>query len=138
VECRVHRLVADVAVFAGDATVLVRYRDVSRYDGQRGWFLPDDVLGHVEHPADGARRIVHEQLGLDVEPRLDHIESFGDGAWHLIFHFRADVQTGAALTLGGNVHAAEWFDLDRLPADDEMAHGGWGSEVLRAMRAGTA
>lgn len=40
----VHKLIADVAVLAGERVLLVKYRDVSAYDGQGGWFLPDDAL----------------------------------------------------------------------------------------------
>ncbi len=39
-----HKLVADVAVFAGQNVALVRYRPESGYDGQNGWFIPDDEL----------------------------------------------------------------------------------------------
>jgi hypothetical protein len=31
---------------------------------------------------------------------------------------------------GDNVLAAEWFPLSALPPDDEMAHDGWGKQVL--------
>src|SRR5439155_603670 len=52
-DCTVHKLVADVAVLADRQVLLVRYQDTRNYDGQRGWFLPDDYLMFVEHP-DGA------------------------------------------------------------------------------------
>jgi len=38
------KLVADVALVGGDQVLFVRYRDTSRYDGEGGWFLPDDYL----------------------------------------------------------------------------------------------
>src|SRR5438309_2580077 len=92
--CTVHKLVADIALFSGRRVLLVKYRDVARYDGQRGWFLPDDFLVHEEHPQDAAKRIAREQTGVELEDaRLSHIESFGNGAWHLIFHYRADLPT---------------------------------------------
>ena len=128
-----HKLVADVAVLAGDSVLLVRYRDVSRYDGQSGWFLPDDFLDHLEHPEAGAARILSEQAGLSTTVRLDHIESFGDGAWHLIFHYRAGLAGPVPITAGQNVAAAEWFPLDGLPPDSEMGHEGWGRQTLQAM-----
>lgn len=62
-DCGVHRLVADVCVLAGERVLLVRYKDVRRYDNQRGWFLPDDYLAHLEHPEDAAMRILQEQAG---------------------------------------------------------------------------
>ena len=55
VDCKVHRLVADVALFARNRVLLVKYKDVSLYDGQRGWFLPDDFLRFGVEFADGAK-----------------------------------------------------------------------------------
>ena len=129
-DCRVHRLVADVAVVAGDRVLLVRYLDVKRYDGQRGWFLPDDFLQHLEHPVDAARRIVMDQVGVELEPRLDHLESFGNGAWHLVFHHVARLDEAIKLRRGDNVLAAEWFPLGAMPPEDEIAHHGWALDVL--------
>ena len=134
-EREAHKLIADVAVLAGDRVLLVKYRDVSAYDGQRGWFLPDAPLVRPEHPDDGAVRILHDQLGIDARPRLDHIETFGNGAWHLIFHFRADLDAPAPVVPGDNVLAAEWFPITALPRDQEMAHDGWGKEVVNTILA---
>jgi len=53
-DCTVHKLVADVAVLADRQVLLVRYQDTRNYDGQRGWFLPDDYLMFVEHPDEAA------------------------------------------------------------------------------------
>jgi hypothetical protein len=61
---RFTKLVADLALIAEERVLLVGYADPSRYDGQRGWFLPDDFLAHGEHPDDATRRIVEEQSGL--------------------------------------------------------------------------
>ena len=124
------KLVSDVAVVAGELVLLVRYQDVSRYDGQRGWFLPDDYLANREHPDAAARRILREQAGLEVDPALAEIESLTNGAWHLIFHYRAAVPAPDAVRLGANIAAAEWFPLDALPPDAEQAHEGWAGEVL--------
>lgn len=137
-DCRVHKLIADVTVRSGERILLVRYRDVSRYDGQRGWFLPDDALDRLEHPDDGARRILREQVGLEVPVALDHIESFGNGAWHLVFHYRADAAPTAAVRAGVNVRDARWFDLEDLPSPNEMAHDGWGLDVAARVIAATA
>jgi ADP-ribose pyrophosphatase YjhB (NUDIX family) len=128
--CGVHKLVADVAVVAAGRVLFVRYRDTSRYDGQAGWFLPDDYLDDLEHPDDAARRILREQAGIEgVDVRLGEIESFGNGAWHLVFHYTGEVELPEAAT-GDNVEAAEWFPLDALPPVDAVAHHGWGLEVV--------
>jgi ADP-ribose pyrophosphatase YjhB (NUDIX family) len=124
------KLVADVAVVAHGLVLLVRYEDVSRYDGQRGWFLPDDYLGNGEHPDATARRILREQAGLQLEPTLAEIESLANGAWHLIFHYRAAGTVPDPVQAGPNVAAAEWFMLDALPPDAEQAHQGWARDVL--------
>ena len=125
------KLVADVAVVADGRVLLVRYEDVSRYDGQRGWFLPDDYLRRGEHPEEAAKRIVTEQTGLDPrELRLFDIESFDGEAWHLIFHYVGVVAQPAPVASGPNVAAAEWFPLDALPPADEVAHHGWARDVL--------
>lgn len=123
------KLVADVAVVADGRVLLVRYEDVSRYDGQRGWFLPDDFLAEGEHPDAAARRILREQAGLQLEPTLAEIESLANGMWHLIFHYRAAAAATDAVP-GVNIVAAEWFLLDALPPDAEQAHEGWASDVL--------
>jgi ADP-ribose pyrophosphatase YjhB (NUDIX family) len=128
---RAPKLVADVAVIAAGQVLLVRYRDTAKYDGQSGWFLPDDFLEHGEHPADAADRILREQSGLPAtELRLSHIESFANGAWHLIFHFVTEVAAPVPVSPSGNVLAAEWFPLDALPPSSEMAHDGWAGDVV--------
>jgi ADP-ribose pyrophosphatase YjhB (NUDIX family) len=124
------KLVADVALAAADRVVLVRYEDTSKYDDESGWFLPDDYLAHGEHPDDAGRRIVREQLSLDADVRLAEIESFADGAWHLIFHYVGALGEARPLARGDNVAAAEWFPLDALPRAEDVAHHGWALEVL--------
>ena len=131
--CTVHKLVADIALFSGRRVLLVKYRDVARYDGQRGWFLPDDFLVHEEHPEDAAKRIAREQTGVELQGvRLSHIESFGNGAWHLIFHYRADLPT-PTVKPGPNIAATGWFERTTLPARSEVAHEGWAIDVLKSM-----
>ena len=131
--CTVHKLVADIAVFAGRNVLLVRYRDLTRYDGQKGWFLPDDFLAHEEHPEEAAKRIAREQTGIGLrDVRLSHIESFGNGSWHLIFHYTANVPA-STITPGPNIAAIEWFEPTKLPARSDFAHDGWAIDVLRAM-----
>jgi ADP-ribose pyrophosphatase YjhB (NUDIX family) len=132
--CSVHRLVADVAIVADGRVLLTRYEDTRPYDGQKGWFLPDDYLAHLEHPSDAARRIARDQAGLDLgSPPLGLVESFGDGRWHLVFHHVARLDVTPGVSAGTNVKDLEWFDLVDLPPDDDLAHHGWAREVMRAM-----
>ena len=132
--CTVHRLVADVAIRSRDQVLLVKYKDVSRYDGQRGWFLPDDFLAHLEHPEEAAKRIARDQTGLALaDLRLSHVESFGNGAWHLVFHYRADVTGSPVVQAGPNVAALEWFPRSGLPDRTTIAHNGWAVDILYAM-----
>lgn len=135
-DCSIHKLVADVTPVAAGKVVMTRYRDASNYDGERGWFLPDDLLEHGEHPDVGAARILRDQLGWsDVEPRLAQIESFGgrNGAWHLVFHYLVELPGPRSIARGGNVAEAEWFDLDALPDRSEIAHHGWCADTLEAI-----
>ena len=136
-DCTKHRLVADIAVIAEGQVLMVRYRDTRRYDGQAGWFVPDDFLAHEEHPDRAASRIAKEQLGTVVRnPRLAFVESFGNGAWHLIFHYRADLERMPRVQAGENVAAAEWFDLRKLPPPSEVAHRGWGRSTIARLLKG--
>jgi ADP-ribose pyrophosphatase YjhB (NUDIX family) len=135
-ECSSHKLVADVTPVAAGQVVMTRYRDASNYDGELGWFLPDDLLEHGEHPDAGAARILHDQLGWsDVEPRLARIESFGGGksAWHLVFHYLVELPERKLIEPGANVAEAAWFDLDGLPDRGEIAHHGWCADTLDAI-----
>jgi ADP-ribose pyrophosphatase YjhB (NUDIX family) len=125
------KLVADVALVAERSVLLVRYEDVSRYDGQRGWFLPDDYLRRLEHPDDSARRILGDQAGVaTAKPRLGEIESFGDGDWHLVFHYVLELDRKPDVSAGENVKDAEWFPMNELPPERELAHHGWARQVL--------
>jgi ADP-ribose pyrophosphatase YjhB (NUDIX family) len=137
VECRAHSLIADVAVMSPGSVLMVRYGDVEQYDGETGWFLPDDELRRLEHPATAARRIVNQQLGLRLDRmRLGTIESFqgNSGTWHLAFHYVADVPSEVALTPSTAVEEARWFPVDGLPDRSEVAHHGWALTVLDKIR----
>ncbi len=132
-ECRIHKLVGDVAAFAHGRVLLVRYVDVSAYDGQRGWFLPDDYLAFGEDPSHAARRILREQAGLQAQGiHLSHVESFGGerSAWHLVFHHWTELDEVPEFAPGANVAEARWFPLDDLPEADQVAHGGWALDIL--------
>ena len=129
------KLVADVALFRRDSVLLVKYRDVKKYDGQTGWFLPDDYLRRLEHPEDAGLRILREQVGVDV-PSLEigFIESFeSNQAWHLVFHLTGRLDEGVEAKAIGNTAAAQWFEPSALPPRSELAHEGWAIDILEAL-----
>ncbi len=135
-ECRIHSIIADCTVLSGARTLLVRYADANAYDHQEGWFVPDDAVRHLEHPETSARRILREQVGLDVPAvRLSHVESFkgNNRTWHLVFHYVAEVEGPPLLALSPDVSDAEWFALDELPPAPEVAHHGWALQILRTV-----
>ena len=128
------KLVADVFLRASGRVLLVRYAHPEKYDGQAGWFLPDDFVQHGEHPADAASRILRDQVGIsDTAPSLDHIESMDGDDWHLIFHFRAVRERADPPRTSMDVAEARWFPLDDLPPADEVAHDGWAIDLIEAM-----
>ncbi len=132
--CNIHKLVADVLVHAEGRVLLVRYNDVSKYDWQKGWFLPDDFLQIGEHPLEAARRILKEQAGLAGEGiTLSQIESFGGkegDVWHLIFHHRLELARMSSVTASTNIKSFEWFPLGALPKRETVAHAGWALDVI--------
>jgi ADP-ribose pyrophosphatase YjhB (NUDIX family) len=135
-ECN-HSLICDVAVVADDRVLLVKYADMSKYDDQPGWFLPDDVLRELEHPTRAAQRIAKEQLGLDLrDVELEHVESFrgNDGGWHLSFHHLARLPATPPIEPSSDLAMAEWFPVNQLPARDQVAHHGWALSVLKKMK----
>ncbi|MCI0449811.1 MAG: SRPBCC domain-containing protein [Chlorobi bacterium] len=125
--------VADVALFRGSKTLLVKYKEVNKYDHQRGWFIPDDLMLRAEHPDDAAKRILKEQLGLEnLSPKLSFIESFigGDRSWHLIFHYHVSIDGGVELKPNTEIAENRWFEINSLPDAKEIAHHGWAKHVI--------
>lgn len=103
-------------------------------DAQTGLFLPNDILHHGEDPYDGARRVAKEQAGVDIKkPTLLDVESFGghDGSWHLAFHFRADIPDRKSLVTAKSIGQTRWSAVSQLPADSEVAHGGWYNSIAK-------
>lgn len=128
--CNTHTLVAHIAVLHHSSALLVKYSTMP--DGQRGWFLPNDGLHHLEHPDQAAKRILKEQAGIDDSTlKQVEIESFsGDsGTWHLIFDYLSFPRS-MNISTGPMISEASWFEIDKLPATHEFAHNGWGKSVL--------
>jgi ADP-ribose pyrophosphatase YjhB (NUDIX family) len=128
------KLVLDVALFYNDKCLLVKYKDTNKYDHQKGWFLPDDYFADGEHPDETAERILKEQLGLDNKnASIDHFESFigNDKSWHLIFHYKLALDEEPKLKPSADIDNFEWFGIDILPPDSEIAHKGWAKYVIQ-------
>jgi ADP-ribose pyrophosphatase YjhB (NUDIX family) len=129
-ECSKHTLVSHIAVLHHSSALLVKYR--TDHDQQQGWFLPNDSLRHSEHPDQAAKRILKDQLEIeDATLKLVEIESFvgNNETWHLIFDYLAFPRTMKVST-GPTVAEARWFEIDKLPTQEEFAHHGWGKSVL--------
>ncbi len=127
------RLVLDIAVFLKGKVLLVRYKDTNKYDHQSGWFLPDDYFADGEHPDDTAQRILKEQLGFERGSSvIDHFESFigDDKSWHLVFHYKLYLDSQPELKLSNDIDKCEWFSVDSLPDDSEIAHRGRARYVI--------
>jgi ADP-ribose pyrophosphatase YjhB (NUDIX family) len=134
-ECN-HTLICDVAILANGSVLLVRYEDMEAYDGEAGWFLPDDVIQDFEHPTKAAARIASEQVGIDLgETGLQHIESFrgNDGSWHMAFHHLSELSSTPSIEPKPGIADAQWFPVDDLPPRSEVAHRGWAITVLKKM-----
>lgn len=128
--------VTDVAVFSGNKTLLVKYKDGNKYDHQQGWFIPDDLMKFGEHPEDAANRILKEQLGIqNSESRLGFIESFtgNDKSWHLVFHYYTKVKN-TDVNPSDEISQMSWFTLDALPDKSETAHHGWATYTLNELK----
>ncbi len=129
------KMVADVALFVRNSVLLVKYKDVRKYDGQTGWFLPDDFLVYGEHPDTAARRILRDQVGLSPRGlRLRFVESFANGAWHIIFHYAGSLGAPKAPSRGTNVAQARWFPLAKLPKRPDVGHDGWALQTIDAIQ----
>ncbi|MDZ4713338.1 MAG: NUDIX domain-containing protein [bacterium] len=123
-ECKI---VIDVAIISKENILLVKYRDKNKYDHQKGWFIPDDLLAQSEHPDDAAIRILSEQFNINLCPKIDHFESFtgNDNSWHLIFHYKAEADELPEVKPSEDIETFQWFGLNDLPGESEVAHHGW-------------
>lgn len=69
-----------------------------------------------------------------MRPVLGFIESFGNGAWHLIFHHRLELATRPRIVESAAIASAAWFAVDALPPAADVAHGGWALEIIERQR----
>jgi ADP-ribose pyrophosphatase YjhB (NUDIX family) len=88
------------------------------------WDLPGGFLEQGEHPAEGLRREVREETGLQIEI-LEALGFFLDrypeaGETTLNFYFVARVTSGQPMP-GSDVAEIRWFHRDALPPWEEIA-----------------
>ncbi|MCB0728843.1 MAG: NUDIX hydrolase [Ignavibacteria bacterium] len=122
------KLISDVTVISNDKVLLVRYKDGNKYDHQKGWFLPDDLLKYSEDPDESAKRILNEQLGIsESNTVLAFVESFtgNDQSWHIVFHYKTTVGNDIKINQSEDILESKWFDTSELPDKKDVAHNGW-------------
>lgn len=108
-------------VVEGEQVMLVR----RAIEPRRGcWDLPGGFLEKGEHPADGLKRELREETGLEVEI-LEPLGFFLDrypepGETTLNLYFIARVTRGEPKP-GSDVAEIRWFPRDALPPADQIA-----------------
>lgn len=88
-----------------------------------GWSLPGGLLERGEAPAEGVRREVAEEVGLDIDPgdpvtiRVDPVGQVVD----VVFRVRLDHRP--AFRLASEARKAQWMDPAELLEADGDTHG---------------
>ena len=130
------KLITDVTVLHNDKILLVKYKDVNKYDHQRGWFLPDGELNEFEAPDDSAKRILKEQIGVsDANVKISFVESFegNDKSWHLVFHYETTLPSPPEINASADIETFKWFDIKSLPDKKDVAHIGWALYTIQSI-----
>ncbi|MGH7178580.1 MAG: NUDIX hydrolase [Tepidisphaeraceae bacterium] len=128
------KLISTITLVSAGRTLLVKYADMP--DHQRGWFVPHVLMAALEHPTDAAVRAAREQADATIDsPELRNVESFKgrDGTWHLCFHHLAQLPAPTPPPPSNIVTDAQWFDIDALPARDQVAHHGWAIDTIQTV-----
>ena len=100
----------------GGSRVLLTRRANAPYIGH--WDIPGGFLEAGEHPEDGIKREIKEELGISIriEGFLDHfISRYGENGSYVlnIFYVATADVTGAIAQ--DDVSEFKWFDLENLP-----------------------
>ena len=101
------------AIFNDEGKVLL-LDHVFRPDS--GWGLPGGFLSGREHPEDGLRREIREEVGIELEEvQILFARSLGR-LRQIEIYFRAR-PAGIPQPHSFEIKRAEWFALDELPTD---------------------
>ncbi|MDB5101531.1 MAG: nudF [Cyanobacteria bacterium RYN_339] len=114
-----------VVVEAGRVLLVRRAKDPFR----GCWDLPGGFLEANEHPADGARREVLEETGLEVvlDRQLGmYVDTYRPGSDPMLWHHSLNIfflarPVGGTLALSAETTEACWFKLAELPPLAEIA-----------------
>jgi ADP-ribose pyrophosphatase YjhB (NUDIX family) len=122
----------------GVQEILLTRRAIDPYKGL--WDLPGGYLDNGEHPEDGLRREIGEELGttvlgvrlfslgVDEYLRLDVAE---EARFVLGLYYRCEIPADASLVPADDVAEAAWFPLAALPAEIAFASN---RRVLQELR----
>ena len=132
--------ITDVMTLCKGKVLLVRYKNTNKYDHQKGWFLPDELVLQNEKPDDTALRILKDQLGIRevTSPVLNHVEKFtgNDKTLHEVYHFLYDVTVIPDVNISEDVEEEGWFDIEALPDEKDIAHHGWAKYTIEQVLSG--
>jgi ADP-ribose pyrophosphatase YjhB (NUDIX family) len=105
------------AVITNDGRALITERGSEPHKGK--FDVPGGFLEPGEHPIDGLKRELREELQVEVDVNEDdlvqmHPHEYGEeGEWVLALGFVARLVSGEP-TPGSDVHSAEWVSLGEL------------------------
>jgi 8-oxo-dGTP diphosphatase len=122
---------ASVLVVDQDEVLLVR-RAVEPFQGW--WDIPGGFLEPGEHPADGARREIREETGLEIElVSLLGIwmDIYGPDQEPTLNHCYIGRTAGGQARAGTDASELEWFPLHMLP---ENVAFDWSLKALHLLR----
>ncbi len=113
----------------GPAGLLVVKYETPPNPEKKGWWLPAPEISYGGDPAEEVDKLVKD-LGLESKRlRPEGVDSFvANGAWHLAFKYRADVEGEVE---NENVISHRWVTADTLPVPTEFAHGQWEYDLCR-------
>lgn len=99
--------------------ILLAKRGVNPFKGQ--WDVPGGFLEYGEHPENGVRREINEELGLRLPKRLNligvYMDTYGSRVPEatLNFYFLATVPKTIRLVAQDDITHVSWFPLSQVP-----------------------